>query len=490
MPEKEIATNSEAILDKRGSLPYRAWPLHDCQATRLLEIDAARQLPPHTLMEMAGLAVAKLLMAIAPHARTIWIPCGPGNNGGDGLVAARILREWGKLPVVTCLSNRPPAHPDAVAALDSAVQCDVTFLSEPPAQFDACIDALFGIGLMRTPDARCADWIARINQCRGPVLAVDVPSGLDPDTGLTTTPHVKASVTLSLLSLKPGLFTLDGRDACGDIWFNTLDAHAPSGAGAELNTAPPTSTRRHNSHKGSYGDVVIVGGAQGMTGAAQLAASAALHAGAGRVYVVLLDTADVHKIPVQPEFMMRDLSDIDLRLMTVVAGCGGGDAITPYLATLLTAAGKLVLDADALNAIARSPDLHRLTHSRTTGSTVMTPHPLEAARLLGTDTPSVQANRLDSAHRLAHVFNSTVVLKGSGSIIAAPNRLARINPTGNARLASPGTGDVLAGLVGALMAAGEDAFNAACGATFRHGLAADRWTGPENLTAQSLSARL
>jgi len=451
---------------------------------------AASRLPPHTLMERAGLAVAQLTLALAPHAKSIWIPCGPGNNGGDGFVAARILRDWGKCPVVTRLCDTPPEQADALAAFNSAVTAGVTFQAEAPWRFDACVDAIFGIGLTRPPDERCTDWISRINSSMGPVLSIDVPSGLNAETGCATSCHVKADVTLSLLTLKPGLFTADGRDACGDIWFNTLEASGNAESCALLLAPPVAFERLHKSHKGSYGDVAVIGGAHGMLGAAQLAASAALHSGAGRVYLISVNTTDTQQPSWQPEVMARGMGDLDFQHVTVVAGCGGGLSIDSHLAEILRTAGKLVLDADALNAIASSPELQSLTRARAPGSTIMTPHPLEAARLIGSDTQSVQANRINTAKFISETFNCAVVLKGSGSVVVAPNQTPCINPTGNARLASPGTGDVLAGMVGALMAAGESAFVAGCNAAYRHGRVADLWQGPEHLTAHGLAASL
>jgi hydroxyethylthiazole kinase-like uncharacterized protein yjeF len=227
-----------------------------------------------------------------------------------------------------------------------------------------------------------------------------------------------------------------------------------------------------------------------MSGAAQLAASAALYSGAGRVYVIYLATADIQQFQGPPELMSRSMAEMDFRPLTVVAGCGGGTVIASHLAHILRTAGTLVLDADALNAIAGSPELQALTRTRKQESTVMTPHPLEAARLLASSTHAVQADRLDAAKRIAQMFNCAVVLKGSGTIIAAPGQIPHINPTGNARLASPGTGDVLAGLVGALLAAGESPFDAAGDAAYRHGRVADLWSGLGNLTAERLSALL
>ncbi|MBK7000629.1 MAG: NAD(P)H-hydrate dehydratase [Rhodoferax sp.] len=488
-----MSTNSERIFG--GYVTRR---LFRCDVARALEVSAAAELPPHTLMQRAGLAVARLALAVAPHARMIWVPCGPGNNGGDGFEAARHLKIWGKSPVVTCLGAAERLPADAAAAYAAAVQSGVTFADAVPAQYDLCMDALFGIGRLRAFDARCSEWIAQINTHTAPVIAVDVPSGLDADTGVAGPLHVKADVTVSLLTLKPGLFTADGRAACGDIWFDSLGVAEPIGACAELHAVAQIATRAygaHNTHKGSYGDVAVVGGQQGMAGAALLAARAALHGGAGRVLVGLLDGAPFPLDFCQPELMLRSLPDLDFTAMTVVAGCGGGGAIHAHMEKILAQSRQLVLDADALNAIACDASLQnglRNRRDRRECVTVLTPHPLEAARLLGMDTVEIQANRLEAACELAQKFSCTVVLKGSGSVIAAPGKLPRINASGNARLATAGTGDVLAGLIGARLATGDEGFSAACDAVYLHGKAADNWPGSlsATLTAHTLALSL
>ena len=227
-----------------------------------------------------------------------------------------------------------------------------------------------------------------------------------------------------------------------------------------------------------------------MYGAALLAAGAALHAGAGRVYVALLGEAVFQVDPMQPELMMRGVHDLNIQDQTIVAGCGGGTAISHHLDHLILNAKCLVLDADALNCIATSVHLQTLLQKRKSGTTVMTPHPLEAGRLMAVSTADIQADRLTSAHRMAQRFQCTVVLKGSGSIVAAPEQTPRINPTGNAHLASAGTGDVLAGMIGAHMAAGESSFRAACRAVFDHGKLANSWPSNQGLTASTLLAKL
>lgn len=438
------------------------------------------------LMQRAGLAVARLSMAIAPHSKVIWIPCGPGNNGGDGFAAATHLKSWGKSPVVTCMDGPDHAPIDARAARQSAIDAGVVFADTAPQHYDLCIDALFGIGRIRPWDHRCAEWIRRMNAGPEPVLAVDLPSGLDADTGATPELHVKANYTLSLLTLKPGLFTADGREASGDIWFNNLGIDPDAHACARLTGRPPYQRRAHNTHKGSFGDVGVVGGMSGMTGAALLAARSALRGGAGRVYVSMPDPAMVMLDPGHPELMFRSLLELNLPSMTVVAGCGGGDAIHACMQHLLEQSARLVLDADALNAIAKDTVLQQALRTRRAQTTVLTPHPLEAARLMETSTADVQANRLGVAQALADRFACAVVLKGSGTVIAAPGVLPHINPTGNGRLATAGTGDVLAGLIGARLTADFDAFFSARDAVFQHGQLADEWASEATMTAQDL----
>jgi hydroxyethylthiazole kinase-like uncharacterized protein yjeF len=455
-----------------------------------METRALAGLPESALMQRAGHALAALAMAIAPHARKIWVACGPGNNGGDGLEAARQLRLMGKEPVVTCLSPGTGGARIVPSALARARAAGVAFSEQAPDRFDASIDALFGIGMRGECSGRASDWVAQMNRSGGPVLAADIPTGLDADTGVAGQVCVRATHTLTLLTLKPGLFTADGRMACGDIWWNRLGVPGDAGASAWLAGVPRRETRAHNTHKGSYGDVAVIGGAKGMAGAALLAGRAALHGGAGRVYVAMLDPALPALDRMQPELMFRQPAALELARMAVVAGCGGGAAIDGHLATLVRESLYLVLDADALNQLALRPDLHSAVARRRPGSTVLTPHPGEAGRLLGVATADIQADRLRHAQALCDKFACTVVLKGSGTIIAAPQVLPTINATGNARLATAGTGDVLAGLIGALLAYHHDASVACREACFRHGLAADTWRSPHALTAASLIAAL
>jgi hydroxyethylthiazole kinase-like uncharacterized protein yjeF len=517
--------------------PAQRQPLFNVAATRQIEQAAAAALPGHALMQRAGLAVARLALALAPHASRIWIACGPGNNGGDGLEAAMHLQRWGKAPHVSWLGDEGKAPPDALASLQRAREAGVAIVSDAPAHWELAIDALLGIGGAREPQARMAEWIARMNAAPAPVLAVDLPSGLNADTG--TGMAVRASHTLSLLTLKPGLFTATGRDAAGEIWHDGLDVPIDAAAVAPtalLSSPAPPLRRLHASHKGSYGDVAVIGGGPGMGGAALLAGSAALHGGAGRVFVCLLDAAAMTVDCAQPELMLRAWNSLDLAAMAVACGCGGGDTIRSVLPAVLSTARALVLDADALNAIAADPQLQSQLTARAARSgratvimpavlstarapsvatavadpqqsrsarrhraparaarsgraTVITPHPLEAARLLGRGTADVQANRLAAANELARRFSCVAVLKGSGTVTAAPGELPVINFTGNARLATAGTGDVLAGMIAARLAQGIPAFAAAHEAVHAHGACADHWPDGLPLTASELARR-
>jgi hydroxyethylthiazole kinase-like uncharacterized protein yjeF len=337
-----------------------------------------------------------------------------------------------------------------------------------------------------------ADWIDLINSGTAPVLAVDIPTGLNADTGVTGQKCVMATHTLSLLTLKPGLFTGSGRDAIGTVWFDDLSVVSTrqplESPDAWLAGKPPEKQRLHASHKGSYGDVAVVGGAPAMTGAALLAACAALHSGAGKVFVSLLDGGALKVYGVQPELMFRAPESLGTEAMTIVCGCGGGQEIASYLPKLLSSASPMVVDADAINAIAKDATLQSLLLARgaRSGITVLTPHPLEAARLLACSAEQIQANRIESAAQLARHYGCTVVLKGSGTVITEAGKKTVINPTGNPKLATAGTGDVLAGMIGARIAGGLSAFDAACHAVYLHGLIADQSPPMSTLTASQM----
>jgi hydroxyethylthiazole kinase-like uncharacterized protein yjeF len=424
----------------------RTLPLFDVAASRRIESRALAHSPD--LMERAGLAVAKLALALRRRDGPVWVVCGPGNNGGDGQIAARLLEAHG---VAVHVSHTPPARPSLV------------------------IDALLGLGLNRAPDAAMRAAMTAMQACNAPILAVDLPSGLLADTGQPAGElAVRADHTLTLLTLKPGLFTGEGRAHAGQIWFDDLGIAPDEPPSADLLGPTPRPPRGQTSHKGSHGQVLVVGGARGMQGAARLAARAALACGAGRVYLDLigaaaLDLAD----PGRPELMRGCFAELPQAVGVV--GCGAGPTIAAALPPLLRGMPRLVVDADALNAVAADPGLQAFLRGRPAGSTVVTPHPLEAARLLGCTTHHLQADRLGAARELAEHLACTVVLKGSGTVIASPGNRPAVCASGSPALATAGSGDVLAGWLGGLWAQqpGASAHALACAGVDQHGRAGE-----------------
>lgn len=447
-------------------------------------------------MAWAGRRVARWILAMAPHAQRIWVAAGPGGNGGDGLYAAAHLARQGRKVAVTLHPDSHGLSPGTQVALQYALGSGCMLVDGPDeVSADLVIDALLGLGANRPLSLAMAAAVQAIAGQARPCLSIDIPTGLDADTGQALGGGlVRAQATLSLLTLKPGLLMGEGRDAAGQIWLDTLGVQHDVGDAAPValtTFGPPRAAtlerRPHASHKGRFGDVVLVGGATGMYGALRLAADAALAAGAGRVIVVPLDSAAPLWDWTRPECLwMRPQTLADtypLERATVVCGCGGGEDVVDFLPTLLGRARHLVLDADALNAAAQHAAIRlslqtRGEHGR---HTVLTPHPLEAARLLNRSVQDVQANRLGAAHQLASEHHSTVVLKGSGTVITTSGFLPEINVTGNGALATGGTGDVLAGWLAGRWASGSArgsdeaalAHQSACNAVFIHGLAAD-----------------
>lgn len=496
-----------ALLIDRVLPSRRGWSLHGVANTRTIERNALATVPEFTLMKRAGACLARLAVAIAPRAHSAWVVCGPGNNGGDGLVAAAELASCGWRVRASVLPGDHSPSADAARALAMAREAGVGLEAAVPAAPSAgavnlVIDAVLGIGANRPPEGAIAAAIDAINGTHGaPVLAADVPSGLAADTGsVIGGSAVRASHTLAMLTLKPGLFTHHGRDHAGTIWLARLGVDDSTPPDAWLGAPPHAAPRLHSQHKGSFGDVRVIGGAAGMVGAAVLAARAALAAGAGRVYLALLDSAAMSIDSTWPELMLRPFDSATapahLAAATVVCGCGGGDAIAAALPAVIHRAARLVLDADALNAIAASPALKRALRGRAARGlpSVLTPHPLEAARLLRSTAAHVQADRLGAARSLAHDMSCTVLLKGSGTVTAGPlpGVPLRINPTGNARLGTAGTGDVLAGWLGGTWAtrASDDSVEVAMDAAWLHGHAAEQAPGNHTMRAAELIGHL
>jgi hydroxyethylthiazole kinase-like uncharacterized protein yjeF len=484
--------------------------LYSVAEIRHIEHAALATLPPGTLMQRAGAAAAELALSLLRETGTtarVLVFAGPGNNGGDALETAYFLAQSG-VQVSILLYADPARFPtDAQQALQRARSVAAHFADTarlPEIVFSGwslVIDGLFGIGLTRPLSDSWRIAADAINTVDCPVLALDVPSGLDADTGNIVGDSsngiaVRATHTITFIGNKPGLHTCFGRDYAGEVHVASLGIEPGvfTQANATLNRVELFSAslhrRSHNSHKGSYGDVIVVGGAAGMAGAAILSARAAAKCGAGRVFAGFLENAPAYD-SAQPELMCRIARDLDFNARTLVVGPGLGmsQSARDMLVLALNANTPLVLDADALNLIAADQALQELLMQRGS-ATIMTPHPLEAARLLSMSSAGIQADRLAAARKLAARFGATIILKGSGSVIAQAGNGVVINTTGNPGLATAGTGDVLAGICGALLAQNASEWQAALAATWLHGKAADilvdQGIGPVGLTASEL----
>jgi hydroxyethylthiazole kinase-like uncharacterized protein yjeF len=478
--------------------------LYPVREIRAIEQAALAAAPPGALMRRAGAAAAALADRLLPSGGKVLVLAGPGNNGGDALETAALLAYGGYQVCIHFSGDAGFLSANAAAASKRASASPAVFrAADMTAHWDLVIDGLFGIGLARPITGELAALVSALNNVRCPVLALDVPSGLDADSGAVVGPDgvaVRASHTITFIADKPGLHTADGCDHAGQVEVATLSvepglAPAPLAVLADAALfAARLAPRRENSHKGSYGDCAILGGAHSMAGAVMLAARSAALAGAGRVYAGFIDTPPAYD-PFHPEIMCRHAADLDLAHATVVAGPGMGTGADAHglLALAMGSAAPLVLDADALNMVAADAGLHAALVTRT-AATLMTPHPLEAARLLGCNAVAVQADRLGAARTLAASFNAMVVLKGAGSVLARPDGFAVINNTGNPALATAGTGDVLAGLCGALLAQHWAPWEALMGAVWLHGAAADllveQGVGPVGMVASELPAAI
>ncbi|HZW14511.1 MAG TPA: NAD(P)H-hydrate dehydratase [Noviherbaspirillum sp.] len=481
--------------------------LYQVSEIRAIEEAALATLPTGTLMQRAGEAAARVALKLSSEPRQtapVLVLAGPGNNGGDALETAFQLANSGLEVVVLLCADLARQSKDSQRALAKAKSTAARFLeptvdSARAQRWSLIIDGLFGIGLTRPIAANLRALVETINSLNCPVLALDVPSGIDADTGAIvgdTGVAIRATHTVTFIGDKPGLHTFNGRDFAGEVEVANLRIEHelfPS-AKAYLNSletfTPFLRHRQHNSHKGSFGDVIVVGGAHGMGGAPILAARAASKCGAGRVFAAFIDEPPPYD-SVQPELMCRYAPEMDFTGATLVVGPGLGisELAHDILSKVLHAPSPIVLDADALNLIAAEPGLQQELAQRSADA-VITPHPLEAARLLGTTAKEIQADRPTAAAELAQRLNAVAVLKGSGSIIAKPDGALYINTTGNPALATAGTGDVLAGICGALVAQSFPVWNAALAATWLHGQAADtllgQGTGPIGMTASEL----
>lgn len=442
--------------------------LYTAAQTRALDQAAiASGIPGYTLMCRAGAAAWALLKVRWPQARRVVVLAGPGNNGGDGYVLARLAVAEGYAVELFTVGDHSRLQGEAQAAHTEAIAARIHVqpwagkLPEAESKDVVYVDALLGTGLNKPPRGDFADAIAALNGSGGPVLALDIPSGLAADAGAELGVAVRATATITFIGLKLGLLTGAGTTCCGSLHFAGLDV--PS---AVYETLPPAATRldavdleaplaprERDGHKGRYGHVLVIGGDLGMAGAAAMAAEAALRAGAGLVSVATRAEHAAIITTRRPEIMVHGVETLDdlapmIARATVIVlgpGLGQGDWGRAMYRAALQAGKPLLLDADALNLLAQAPE-HR-------ADWVLTPHPGEAARLLATDTRTIQSDRPQSTQDLVRRYGGAVVLKGAGSLIADGQSLA-LCPYGNPGMSVAGMGDVLSGVVGALMAQG------------------------------------
>lgn len=488
--------------------------LYSIDAIRTIERAALADLPKGTLMQRAGKKAADLAMHMLDASKAtekkVLVLAGPGNNGGDALEMATIMANNGIDISVLLVANRKKQSDEAILARKKAVKSAVkwedalslkaTLESIRSKNWALVVDGMFGIGLKEALTGNRQKLVEIINTFKCPILALDVPSGLNANTGNIVGKDeiaVQASDTITFIADKPGLHTRKGRDCAGNVHLSRLDVdekYFPE-TNCWLNSPGLFKSclkrRRQDSHKGSNGRIGIIGGAQGMSGAPVLAARAALHSGAGLCYAIYLKNPPAYD-PVSPEIMFRAAHQFDFTTDVIVTGPGLGKsaAAKDILKKTIDAHVPVVLDADALNILSENGDMSHCLTERDF-PTVITPHPLEAARLLKTTSDHIQASRLEAARELAKKFKAIAVLKGSGSIIAAPDGKTVINPTGNPALATAGTGDVLSGITGALIAQGWPAWEATLAAVWLHGKAADTIAkhhhGPVGMTAGELA---
>lgn len=476
-------------------------PFYRSHELRSIEQAAAARSPAPALMERAGEAAAELAIQLLGNHYAVLVLAGPGNNGGDALVAARHLKErWYQVTVVlACDPKKLP--PDAATALQAWRESGGNISSTIPTDghWDLVIDGLFGIGLERDLSGMYLELVKQVNQMGAPVLSLDIPSGLDSETGQPFRMAVRADHTLTFIGLKPGLFTAYGPDYCGRIHLATLDLPPdllPPGKGYLIgasDVAAYLKPRPHNSHKGMLGSVGVLGGAESMTGAAFMAARSALLLGAGRVYLGLLAENAPSVDFLQPELMLRNpdqLLEMDLDCLVIGPGLGQAAPALGYLKRALESKLKLVIDADALNLLGSHAELQNLLKTRTAAS-ILTPHPTEAGRLLNCSNHEIQQDRIGSAQVLASRLNSLLVLKGAGTVCAWPDETWYINPSGNPGLSSGGMGDILCGMIAALLGQRLTAEKATLLAVYLHGHAADELvkngTGPIGLTTSEVT---
>lgn len=479
--------------------------IHTAEQVRSLDRHAIEQLgiPGYTLMTSAGEAALTTLRSYWPAAQRIAVLCGPGNNGGDGYVLARLARARRLDVTVIALTDPRSLRGDAQRAWsDFAAEGGAAreWTDDCLDNAELVVDAIFGTGLARPLDNAMCERIRRINECRAPILALDIPSGLDADTGHIHGAVIHAERTLTFIGLKLGFYLGEGPNCTGIVMFDGLDlpdaalSHvAPSalriGDDALARLLP---RRRRTTHKGQQGHVLIVAGGPGMAGAARLAGEAALRVGAGLVTIATRPENVAGIVAQRPELICRGIERADeltalldrADVLAIGPGLGQDEWARSVVNHSIRREFPTVIDADGLNLLAQSPckGEHR----------VLTPHPGEAGRLLGISTAQVQSDRLAAAREIVDRYGGTCVLKGAGTLVVERNALPSICDQGNPGMASPGMGDVLTGVIAGIAAQTAELAEAARAGVLVHAMAGDMAArrGERGLLASDLFTHL
>ncbi|MGZ5052390.1 MAG: NAD(P)H-hydrate dehydratase [Methylobacter sp.] len=455
-------------------------PIELYRAEQVREMDRIaiqdRGIPGFELMSRAGGEVFQRINELWTDARSLAVFCGAGNNAGDGYIVAQLALAAGLNVCVYTLSAPDKLPGDALTAYQNYQGAVLPFQSGLTIAADVLVDALLGTGLDRAVTGLYAEAIQTINAQPSPVIAVDIPSGLNADTGNAMGCAVKADCTVTFIGLKQGLFTGQAAEFCGAIYYAQLgvpgDVLAEQNASSTRVVKHAMPRRDRSAHKGRYGHVLVVGGELGYSGAARMAGEAALRVGTGLVSIATRSAhAGLMNLD-RPELMCHGIEDPEqLEMLAVKANVivvGPGLGQSAWARALLNAtidSGKpMVVDADGLNLLASTPAAKP--------DWILTPHPGEAARLLNCSTADIQQDRFAAAQSLQAIYGGIAILKGAGTLIASEHRLA-VSNTGNPGMASGGMGDVLAGVIAGLMAQGLPQQDAAQQGVYIHGLAAD-----------------
>lgn len=463
------------------SIPHSVWP---ADWLRKAEKQAADSLglTLYELMLRAGEAAFKLAREHYPDTRHWLVMCGYGNNGGDGYVVARLAQAAGINVTVLVHESDKPLPEEAAQAREAWLNAGGKIHSSEiiwPEEIDLIIDALSGSGLNSAPREKLAKLIEKGNQHCAPIIALDIPSGLLAGTGATPGAVVSANHTLTFIALKPGLLTGKARDCVGKLHYHALGLEpwlsgetAPISRFDSADLTRWLTPRKPASHKGSNGRLVIIGGDHGTAGAIRMTGEAALRTGAGLVRVLTRVENIAPLITARPELMVHELTIASLEeslewadVIVIGPGLGQQEWGKKALQKVENSRKPMLWDADALNLLAINPDKRQ--------NRIITPHPGEAARLLNCAVSQIESDRLHAADRLVKRYGGCVVLKGAGTVVASHDGEYGLIDVGNAGMGSGGMGDVLSGIIGALLAQKLNPYDAACAGCVAHGSAAD-----------------